>query len=137
MPSFLKRFFPSVLRKKEEAKRDEYCVYDSQVLTAFTSSLYIAGLVASIMAGRVTRTIGRQMTMILGGATFLGGSVINAAAVNVEMLILGRILLGLGVGFTNQVGHTNGHYLIVTVQFTPGPLQMNDPANRAHLMNEQ
>lgn len=104
MPSFLKKFFPTVLRKKEEAQKDEYCVYDSQVLTAFTSSLYIAGLFASLMASRVTKTIGRQMTMLLGGVTFLSGSIINAAAMNVEMLILGRILLGFGVGFTNQVG---------------------------------
>ncbi|KAJ8625698.1 hypothetical protein MRB53_034228 [Persea americana] len=102
MPSFLKKFFPTVLRKKEEAQKDEYCVYDSQVLTAFTSSLYIAGLFASLMASRVTKTIGRQMTMLLGGVTFLSGSIINAAAMNVEMLILGRILLGFGVGFTNQ-----------------------------------
>lgn len=104
MPSFLKKFFPTVLRKKEAAQRDEYCVYDSQVLTAFTSSLYIAGLFASLMATRVTKTIGRQMTMLLGGVTFLSGSIINGAAMNVEMLILGRILLGFGVGFTNQVG---------------------------------
>ncbi|GMJ07405.1 sugar transport protein 14 [Hibiscus trionum] len=33
---------------------------------------------------------------------FLGG-VINAAAVNIGMLIVGRILLGVGIGFGNQV----------------------------------
>jgi predicted MFS family arabinose efflux permease len=34
---------------------------------------------------------------------FLAGSVINVGAVNIEMLIIGRILLGFGVGFTVQV----------------------------------
>ncbi|CAI0442131.1 unnamed protein product [Linum tenue] len=40
--------------------------------------------------------------MVLGGLTFFAGGAINGGAVNVAMLILGRILLGLGVGFTNQ-----------------------------------
>ncbi|XP_077224701.1 sugar transport protein 5-like [Tasmannia lanceolata] len=102
MESFLRKFFPSVLRKMADTKRNEYCVYDSQVLTSFTSSLYIAGLVASLMASHVTKAMGRQATMLIGGATFFAGAAINGAAVNIEMLILGRILLGFGVGFTNQ-----------------------------------
>ena len=99
MVPFLRKFFPSVLRKAAEAKTNIYCVYDSQVLTAFTSSLYIAGLAASLVASRLTAILGRRNTMVLGGCTFLAGAAINGGA----MLILGRILLGLGVGFTNQV----------------------------------
>uniref|UniRef100_A0A2P2IUV1 Major facilitator superfamily (MFS) profile domain-containing protein n=2 Tax=Rhizophora mucronata TaxID=61149 RepID=A0A2P2IUV1_RHIMU len=102
MVPFLKKFFPSVLKRKSEAKTNIYCVYDSQVLTAFTSSLYIAGLAASLGASRLTAAVGRKNTMVLGGCTFLAGAAINGAAANVEMLILGRILLGFGVGFTNQ-----------------------------------
>ncbi|KAL5559004.1 hypothetical protein UlMin_035215 [Ulmus minor] len=102
MVPFLKKFFPSVLRKAAEAKTNMYCVYDSQVLTAFTSSLYIAGLVASLVASRLSTEIGRKNTMVLGGSTFLAGAAINGGAANIAMLILGRILLGFGVGFTNQ-----------------------------------
>ncbi|KAL5721867.1 Sugar transport protein 5 [Ranunculus cassubicifolius] len=102
MEPFLKKFFPSVWRRMGSAKRNTYCVYNSQVLTAFTSSLYIAGFFSSLVASRVTRTMGRKATMVLGGCTFLIGAAINGAAVNVEMLIVGRILLGFGVGFTNQ-----------------------------------
>ncbi|RZR90870.1 hypothetical protein BHM03_00018862 [Ensete ventricosum] len=40
--------------------------------------------------------------MLLGGVTFLVGMAIDAAVVNIEMLILGRLLLGVGVGFINQ-----------------------------------
>ncbi|XP_010269262.1 PREDICTED: sugar transport protein 5-like [Nelumbo nucifera] len=111
MVPFLKKFFPSILRRIENAKNNTYCIYDSQVLTAFTSSLYIAGLVASLFAGRLTRAIGHKSIMVLGGFTFLVGAAINGAAFNVEMLILGRILLGFGVGFTNQV---SGIYLSET-----------------------
>ncbi|KAL1170856.1 hypothetical protein V6Z11_A05G241000 [Gossypium hirsutum] len=102
MQPFLQKFFPSVLRKAAEAKTNIYCVYDSQVLTSFTSSLYIAGLAASLVASRLTAAIGRRNTMVLGGLTFLAGAAINGGAANVAMLIFGRILLGFGVGFTNQ-----------------------------------
>ena len=34
---------------------------------------------------------------------YISGVALNAAAVNLLMLILGRILLGCGVGFANQV----------------------------------
>lgn len=102
MVPFLRKFFPSVLRKEGETKPNIYCVYDSQVLTAFTSSLYIAGLAASLVASRLAKIFGRRNVMLLGGCTFLAGSAINGGAVNVVMLILGRILLGFGVGFTNQ-----------------------------------
>ncbi|XP_002513914.2 sugar transport protein 5 [Ricinus communis] len=102
MVPFLEKFFPSVLRKASEAKTNIYCVYDSQVLTSFTSSLYIAGLAASLVASRVTATLGRKNTMVLGGCAFLAGAAINGAAASIAMLILGRILLGFGVGFTNQ-----------------------------------
>lgn len=102
MEPFLKKFFPVVLRKAADAKTNIYCVYDSHVLTAFTSSLYIAGLAASLVASRLTRAVGRRNTMIIGGLTFLIGAALNGGAENVVMLILGRILLGFGVGFTNQ-----------------------------------
>ncbi|KAE8654665.1 Sugar transport protein 5 [Hibiscus syriacus] len=47
-------------------------------------------------------SLGRRNTIVLGGLTFLASDAVNGGAVNVTMLILGRILLGLVVGFTNQ-----------------------------------
>lgn len=105
MVPFLSKFFPSVLRKAAEAKRDMYCESDSQVLTAFTSSLYIAGLAASLVASRLTAAIGRKNTMVLGGCTFFVGAALNGGAPNIAILILGRIFLGFGVGFTSQVSY--------------------------------
>ncbi|XP_025824600.1 sugar transport protein MST1-like isoform X2 [Panicum hallii] len=102
MEPFLRRFFPQVLRRMAAAKGNEYCLYDSQTLTAFTSSLYVAGLVASLVASRVTAAMGRQAVMLMGGALFFAGGAMTGAAVNIAMLIVGRMLLGFGVGFTNQ-----------------------------------
>merc|ERR1711915_334806 len=103
MEPFLAKFFPSVLEKEKEAvSNNQYCKFDSPLLTAFTSSLYLAALVASLLASTVTRLFGRKWSMFGGGITFLAGSAIIGAAENVLMLILGRILLGIGVGFANQ-----------------------------------
>jgi MFS family permease len=41
--------------------------------------------------------------MLIAGLSFLCGATLNAAAQDLAMLILGRILLGVGVGFANQV----------------------------------
>lgn len=104
MDSFLKKFFPSVYRKeKSDKETSQYCKFDSPLLTAFTSSLYLAALVSSFFASTVTRKFGRKVSMLFGGAVFLCGAVLNGAAENVAMLIIGRILLGVGVGFANQV----------------------------------
>ncbi|XP_022949260.1 sugar transport protein 10-like [Cucurbita moschata] len=103
METFLKQFFPSVYEQQEKAAGgNQYCKFDSQLLTLFTSSLYLAALFASFFASTVTRAFGRKMSMLVGGLVFLLGSILNGAAVNVEMLIIGRLLLGFGVGFANQ-----------------------------------
>jgi MFS family permease len=41
--------------------------------------------------------------MLFGGLLFCAGAIINGFAQAVWMLILGRILLGFGIGFANQV----------------------------------
>ncbi|MFQ6619283.1 hypothetical protein Gotur_001108 [Gossypium turneri] len=103
MEPFLKKFFPKVYTKmKQDTKINNYCKFDSQLLTSFTSSLYIAGLISSFLASPVTGAFGRKPSILIGGAAFLAGSALGGAAVNVYMLILGRVLLGVGVGFANQ-----------------------------------
>ncbi|KAK7411626.1 hypothetical protein VNO78_03061 [Psophocarpus tetragonolobus] len=102
MNEFLEKFFPSVYRQKLHAHENNYCKYDNQVLAVFTSSLYIAGLVASLVASPVTRKYGRRASIIGGGISFLIGAALNASAVNLTMLILGRVMLGIGIGFGNQ-----------------------------------
>ncbi|KAG9456238.1 hypothetical protein H6P81_000746 [Aristolochia fimbriata] len=102
MDPFLKKFFPEVYEKKNHSSENNYCKYNNQGLAAFTSSLYLAGLVASLGASPVTRKYGRRMSIICGGISFLVGAILNAAAVNLAMLLLGRIMLGVGIGFGNQ-----------------------------------
>ncbi|KAJ6405181.1 hypothetical protein OIU84_013203 [Salix udensis] len=77
MGPFLMKFFPEVFRKASEVKTNMY-------------------------SSRLTAAVGRKNTIVLGGCTFLAGAAINGGAANIAMLLLGRILLGFGVGFTNQ-----------------------------------
>lgn len=103
MESFLRKFFPDVYHQmKGDKDVSNYCRFDSELLTVFTSSLYVAGLVATLFASSVTRRFGRRTSILIGGAVFVLGSVFGGAAVNVYMLLLNRILLGIGLGFTNQ-----------------------------------
>ncbi|KAM1478506.1 hypothetical protein ACFX2I_025920 [Malus domestica] len=102
MDGFLKKFFKTVYKNKTHARENNYCKYDNQGLAAFTSSLYLAGLVASFVASPVTRNYGRRGSIICGGVSFLVGATLNASAENLAMLLLGRIMLGVGIGFGNQ-----------------------------------
>ncbi|GMY36138.1 sugar transport protein 14-like [Fagus crenata] len=103
MDDFLKDFFPDVYRRKQQHLHEtDYCKYDNQVLTLFTSSLYFAGLVSTFGASHVTRRWGRRGSILVGASSFFIGAVLNAAAVNIAMLIIGRIFLGIGIGFGNQ-----------------------------------
>ena len=104
MDSFLKKFFPSVYEKqKADSSTNQYCKFDSQTLTMFTSSLYLAALASSLVASWVTRKLGRKLSMLFGGLLFCAGALINGFAQKVWMLIVGRIVLGFGIGFANQV----------------------------------
>ena len=103
MPSFLAHFFPSVVKKMKSVHESEYCKFDSELLTLFTSSLYLAALVASFAASVITRKFGRKPSMFIGGLSFLFGSILNGVANSIALLIIGRLLLGVGVGFANQV----------------------------------
>lgn len=103
MPDFLKEFFPVVYKRTQEKGLDSnYCKYDNQGLQLFTSSLYLAALIATFGASYTTRQLGRRLTMLIAGIFFIIGTILNAAAVNFLMLVLGRLLLGCGVGFANQ-----------------------------------
>ncbi|KFK33306.1 hypothetical protein AALP_AA6G358000 [Arabis alpina] len=102
MDEFLREFFHDVYEKKRNAHENNYCKFNNQGLAAFNSSLYIAGMVASLVASPITRNYGRRASIICAGIFFLIGAAVNAGSVNLAMVLLGRIMLGFGVGFETQ-----------------------------------
>ncbi|XP_004296075.1 PREDICTED: sugar transport protein 10-like [Fragaria vesca subsp. vesca] len=105
MDTFLNKFFPEVIKKMKNNSPDGnnmYCKFESQILTLFTSSLYLSALVASFFASSVTRRFGRKISMFVAGVVFLLGAILTGVANSIVLLIIGRLLLGVGVGFANQ-----------------------------------
>ncbi|KVI11895.1 General substrate transporter [Cynara cardunculus var. scolymus] len=117
MDVFLKKFFPGVYVKKHHAKEDNYCKFDDQYLQLFTSSLYLAAVVSSFFASKCCTKFGRRITIQLASLNFLTGVVLNACAMNISMLIIGRLFLGFGIGFGNQ--KYNYLYVEYNVQAVP------------------
>lgn len=103
MDDFLIKFFPNVYERKLHAKENNYCKYDDQLLQLFTSSLYLSALVSSFFASKACQLLGRRPTIFMASAFFIAGAVISAASEHRWMLIVGRILFGVGVGFGNEV----------------------------------
>ncbi|XP_057858871.1 sugar transport protein 7 isoform X1 [Cryptomeria japonica] len=105
MDHFLMKFFPNLYKRKyshTETYGNNYCRYDNQNLGLFNSSLYVAGLFASLCASYVTRKYGRTNSIVLGGISCLLGVALEAGAINLSMLFTGRIIYGVGIGFGNQ-----------------------------------
>jgi MFS family permease len=107
MNDFLEKFFPAVVVNKELEyelrKGNLYCQYNNQHLQAYISSFYLVGFVSTLMAAPITRRYGRKTSILIAGISFLIGVVLKTSAQNLAMLVLGRVLYGLGVGFSNQV----------------------------------
>lgn len=103
MDDFLVKFFPTVYGKKLHARENNYCKYDNQFLQLFTSSLYLAALFSTFVASKICSKFGRKRTILIASIFFLVGAALSAAAQQLWMLILARILLGVGVGFGNEV----------------------------------
>lgn len=97
---FKAQFFPDLLNPPADSSA--YCKYNDHTLQVFTSSLYLAGAVAAIIGGYTCNKLGRRVTMMAGGACFAIGTALVAAAVNIAMLVVGRLVLGFGVGFATQ-----------------------------------
>lgn len=55
----------------------------------------------SFFAASMTRAYGRKVSLVFASICFLLGTGLNAGAVNLAMLVVGRILLGFGIGAAN------------------------------------
>lgn len=104
MPSFLEKFFPDIFESQQDSANtgNSYCAYNSQLLSLFTSSFFLAGMISSVFASWFTERHGRKASMCLGAALYLLGSSLGVTAADTPMLIIGRIILGFGCGFANQ-----------------------------------
>ncbi|EEE56351.1 hypothetical protein OsJ_05469 [Oryza sativa Japonica Group] len=97
--SFLAMFFPVIFEQQQERViTNQYCKFDSQVLTLFGSSLFLSAMVAGIFASPMSRAFGRKWTLFVAAVAYLIGAILGAISFNFIVLLTGRLLLGVGVG---------------------------------------
>jgi len=65
------------------------------------SSMMFGAAVGAVGSGWMNFRIGRKYSLMIGAILFVAGSLCSAAAPNVDILILSRILLGLAVGIAS------------------------------------
>ncbi|CAN6299665.1 unnamed protein product [Urochloa humidicola] len=75
---------------------------DSQV-QVLAGILNVCALVGSLTAGRVSDWIGRRLTISLAACIFLAGSALMGLAPNFGMLLAGRCVAGVGVGYALMI----------------------------------
>jgi MFS family permease len=64
--------------------------------------LPLGAMAGSLLNHRLADTLGRRRTLIVDALVFLVGTVISAAAPDYAVLLVGRALVGLGVGSTSS-----------------------------------
>jgi MFS transporter, SP family, galactose:H+ symporter len=73
-------------------------------LQAFTISVVLVGcMLGSVVAGTVADRIGRRLTLLVAGLIFLAGALVSAFTPNEPILLAGRLVIGLGIGFSSVV----------------------------------
>ncbi|KAF9289850.1 hypothetical protein BGZ74_000654 [Mortierella antarctica] len=81
---------------------------DATVLLPWQSSLIVSILSAgtfcgALIAGDLADYFGRRFTIILGCAVFIVGVALQTASAGLVLLVVGRAVAGLGVGFVSAV----------------------------------
>ena len=69
-----------------------------------TSWVTLGALAGSLAGGEMGDRIGRKRTMLIAGALFTVGAIVQWAAPDVVVLVAGRLMVGLGVGVAAVAG---------------------------------
>src|SRR5215469_1625216 len=73
-------------------------------LQEFTISVVLIGcILGSAVTGAIADRIGRRWTLLAAGAVFIAGALISAFTPNETVLLIGRFVVGIGIGFSSVV----------------------------------
>ncbi|KAJ5403813.1 hypothetical protein N7509_003684 [Penicillium cosmopolitanum] len=76
----------------------------STVMTGTITALYdVGGVFGAIIAAFTVESLGRKRGLMVGAALIVIGSVLMGASVERVLMIVGRIITGLGIGFLTSV----------------------------------
>ncbi|MFC4548895.1 MULTISPECIES: sugar porter family MFS transporter [Halorussus] len=68
------------------------------------SGALVGAIVGAALGGTLADRIGRRRLILVGAVVFFVGSFIMAVAPNVEVLLVGRVVDGVAIGFASMVG---------------------------------
>lgn len=76
----------------------------SSSIGLITASVFIAGFVAAFFVSLFADRYGRRPALFVGSFLCVAGAAIQSAAQSKGMFIGGRVLIGVGISFTTNVG---------------------------------
>lgn len=82
---------------------DTYYMYQTWQKSLITSILSAGTFFGALLAGSFADWIGRRSTIILGCLIFTVGVILQTASTEVNLLIGGRVVAGMGVGFVSAI----------------------------------
>lgn len=65
--------------------------------------LEVGAFISSLLVGRIGDLIGRRKTILYGSAVFFIGGALQTFATDLSMMMVGRIIAGLGVGALSTI----------------------------------
>ena len=74
--------------------------FASEVITSWVT---LGALVAALVAGIAADRYGRRPMLLVAGLLFIAGAVIQGVAQGAEVLVVGRLITGFGIGFASVV----------------------------------
>ncbi|KAL7259945.1 hypothetical protein ACSBR1_005751 [Camellia fascicularis] len=82
--------------------KDNLKISSTQV-EILVGSLNVCSLIGSFASGKTSDMIGRRYTIVLASATFLLGALLMGLAPSFPLLISGRVVAGIGVGYSLMI----------------------------------
>lgn len=97
--------FPGLASSSDQVKAYRKTTFVvSQSHQSLTTAILSAGtFFGSIIAGDLADFIGRRMTIILGCFIFVIGGILETASTGLNVMVAGRLIAGLGVGFISAI----------------------------------
>lgn len=65
--------------------------------------LEVGAFISSLLVGRIGDVLGRRRTILYGSLIFIVGGALQAFATGMPMMLLGRVIAGLGVGTLSTI----------------------------------
>ncbi|GJN30585.1 hypothetical protein PR202_gb18900 [Eleusine coracana subsp. coracana] len=102
MNSILLGYDISVMSGAQLFMKQDLKITDTQI-EVLAGIINIYSLVGSLAAGRTSDWIGRRYTMVLASAIFFAGALIMGLAPSYAVLMVGRFVAGVGVGYALMI----------------------------------